>query len=121
MTILRQINPAAMSHKLSNLEACADAAPDGSYDTAKAVCALVSDTADDLMTALNELGLAADGCDAARTLEACIYHYIVESNPRAGDLVAGEGFGQALNGPAAERIVAQAQRDVDFLRDRLPR
>lgn len=101
MTIARQINAAEFATRLGFLERCAEEAPAGTYETAKRVASLVGDTMDEIMTSLKAAGLKTDGCDEARTLEGCLYRYILKANPEAGELMAAEAYGVNLDAKSA--------------------
>ena len=100
---------------LKKLKACADMAPAGTYEDAKALNEVIGDAVDNLMRELRALGLKADNCDRAFELEAAIYAYVKASNPGGTIFTTAEGFGDAMSGPARERVIAQAARDRDFL------
>ncbi|RBG61917.1 hypothetical protein BRM42_01845 [Xanthomonas oryzae pv. oryzae] len=98
-----------------NFEACTDEAPKGTYILAKQLRQLIGDTADQLIRELRQLGLKADTCDGIRAVEVAIYQYIKDSNNDATVFPTAESFGNALGGPARERVLAQAARDMAFL------
>lgn len=105
----------ALNERLSNLEACAENAPDGTYESAKEIASLVGDLSNAVLRGLRETGHGARNDDALRDLEASIYGYIIASNPNADFLVAAEAFGEQSQGPVGERVIAQATRDRDAL------
>lgn len=115
MTIRNQ----ELNRRLSNLESCAENAPEGAYEQAKAVAKIVGNAAKGLLSALRAAGLKAKNSDSLRDIEAAIYGYILDSNPEAYGLITGEGFGEHIEGPARDRVIAQASRDRDFLRAKL--
>lgn len=100
---------------LGYFKACAEEAPEGCYEQAKAVKELIGDTCDSLMRELRGLGLKANAGDRAFDLEAAIYDYIRRSNPEETVFPTAEGFGRGLEGPARERVMAQAASARDFL------
>lgn len=104
---------------LEHFKRCAQEAPQGCYEEAKALNAVINDAMDNLAQQLRGLGLKANNCDLAFELEAAIYAFVKESNPEATVFPTAEGFGKGLDGPARERIMFQAQQDRDFLRSQL--
>lgn len=99
-----------------NLEACDEHAPAGMYSQAKAVRSLIGETVDELLRHLNLLGLKAPNCDPIRDVEIMLWNYVRSANK---DMAAtAEGFGAAcLHGPETrQKVIAQAERDRDFLR-----
>lgn len=100
---------------LENFKRCAQEAPAGCYDEAKRLNEVIGDTVESLMRELRGMGLKANNCDLAFGLEAAIYGYVKQSNPAATVFPVAEGFGAGLAGPARDRVLAQAQRDRDFL------
>lgn len=104
---------------LEHFKRCAAEAPEGCYEEAKALNAVINDALTGLAQQLRGLGLKANNCDLAFELEAAIYAYVKGSNPEATVFPTAEGFGKGLDGPARERIVLQAQQNRDFLRSRL--
>ena len=106
----------ALSKQLDQFKRCADEAPQGMYAEARALNAVIGDACDGLMRELRALGLKADNCDLIRHVEATIYDYVKQSNPESTFFPVAEGFGAAMDGPAASRVWAQSQRDRDFLR-----
>lgn len=101
---------------LGNFKACADEAPEGCYEDAKALNAVIGQTCDNLMRELRALGLKASGNDLAFDLEAAVYAYAKACNPDATVFPLAEGFGSGMNGPARERVMAQAIRSRDLFR-----
>jgi hypothetical protein len=106
----------ALRDVYSAFKACAEEAPEGCYEDAKALHAVIGGAVDTLMRDIRTLGLKASGTDPAFDLEVAIYDYVRRSNPDATLFPVSEGFGSALNGPARERVLASAARDRDFLR-----
>jgi hypothetical protein len=115
MTIRKSINASKLNDQLGNLDCCARRAPARTYDEAKKVSSLVSDIADHIMAEIRCAGLVANGDDRMREVEAVIYGYIKSCNPDSYGLIAGEGFGEYLSGPAGGRVMAQCIRDRDFI------
>lgn len=116
MTIRTCIDAAALSAQLSNLEACAEDAPEGAYEDAKALNEFFSETFQHLRTELSALGLKLDNADKYREFESVLYGLIKDSNPDCYTFAVSEGFGSAMDGPARERVIAQAASNVAFLR-----
>ena len=106
----------ALRNALTNFKACADEAPEGCYEDAKALNAVIGEACDNLMRELCALGLKASASDLAFDLEAAIYDYARRSNPCATVFPTAEGFGSGMSGPARERVLAQAASSRDFLR-----
>lgn len=105
-----------MSKQLDNFKRCCDEAPEGTYEDAKWLNECIGDTCDNLMNDLRNLGLKADACDLIYKVEATIYDYVKRSNPDNSMFAVAEGFGEAMDGPARERVIAQAKRDRDCLK-----
>ena len=105
----------AMNDRLTNLERCAEIAPDRTHEDAKAVARIVGDLSNMILRTVRDGGLVANNSDGLRNLEAAIYGYIVASNPGAAFLTAAEGFGEHVDGPAGARVLAQAIRDRNAL------
>ncbi len=116
MTIRRNVNIDALNDRYNYLERCAEKAPDGTYALSKATVETIGEIADDIMRRVRALGLRANNCDGIREVEAVIYGYVADANPDS-ELRVGEGFGEHVDGPAGERVLAQAVRDRDFIRN----
>lgn len=101
-----------------NFRNCVSDAPEGTYDHAKQLAAILGDAMDGLMRDLRAAGFRVDGCDKAFRLEAAMYDYVKSSNPDATVFPVSEGFGgsMSLSLPVRERVIAQAERSRDFLR-----
>lgn len=99
-----------------NFRNCVSDAPEGTYDHAKQLAAILGDAMDGLMRELRAAGFHADNCDKAFRLEAAMYEYVKESNPDATVFPVSEGFGESmsLSRPVRERVIAQAERNRDF-------
>lgn len=108
------MNP--LHNALHDFKRCADQAPEGLYEDAKALNEVIGDTCDNLMGELRRLGLKADNCDLIFEVEAAIYNYVKGSNPERSSLVTAEAFGAHLASPSRERVMGNALRDRDFLR-----
>lgn len=113
MTIRSHLNPQKLNEKLQFLEACAENAPAGTYEDAKALRRLIGASVDNLIRDLKAAGYDTPNCDQAREVEAVIYGYVRDANPL--EVATAEGFGEAMSGPAAERVISQATRDRDAL------
>lgn len=105
-----------METALRNFKRCAEEAPEGTYEEAKSLNSLIGEAVDQLMRDVRALGLKADACDLAFEVEATIYDYVKRSNPDGTMFPVSEGFGSAMDGPARERVIAQAASNRDFLR-----
>lgn len=116
MSIRSCIDARALNSQLENLEECAREAPEGTYEDAKALNEFFSETFDHLRSELLALGLKLDNADRYREFEAVLYGLIKDSNPECLTFAVSEGFGSAMDGPARERVVAQAASNRDFLR-----
>ena len=116
MSIRRCIDAQALNEQLGNLEACAENAPDGAYDHAKQISAFLGETFDHLRTELAAIGLKLDNSDKYREFEAVLYGLIKDSNPECYTFPVSEGFGSSMDGPARERVIAQAASSVAFLK-----
>jgi len=115
MTIRSAINAQKLNNEWSNFKQCADEAPDGTYEACKDIAAVVDGAAKELFDKTKLLGLKANTCDGIREVEAVIYGFIKDSNPDSPVFPTSEGFGEGLQGPARERILAQAASNRDFL------
>lgn len=113
MAIRKHIDAKQLSDRLSNLEACANNAPDGTYEHEKLVVEFIGDTVDGILREAKALGLKTPNCDQIREVEAVIYGYLTDANPLT--FAAGEGFGDSMDGPARDRIIFQAEQERDFL------
>lgn len=105
----------AMKSALQNFRACAEDAPAGTYLDAKQLADIIGSACDNLIKNVRAMGLQADNCDLIFTVEATIYDYVKRSNPNAGLFPAAEGFGSAMDTPARDRVIANAERDRDCL------
>ena len=115
MSIYRHIDIQALRLNFDHFDQCADEAPNGVHEQAKAIREVIGKTVDGFMASLREIGLQADTCDRARAVEAVLYAYAKESNPDYPEFYTAEGFGDAMNGEARERVIAQSIRSRDFL------
>lgn len=115
MTIRSNINARDLNDRWSNLERAVECAPEGTFEQAKAVAEIVAETANRLVKASAAAGLKVNNCDQLREVEAMIYGWIVDAQ-EPGELIAAEGFGAAMDTPAADRVLAGIVRDRDFLR-----
>lgn len=116
MTIRRSIDAAALNAELSKFETCASDAPQGTCEDAKALNAFFSDLFEFARTELAKLDLKIPNDDRYREVEAVFYGAIKSANPDSTMFPIAEGFGAAMDGPARERVLAQAVRDRDFIR-----
>lgn len=113
MTIRTTIGVRALNDKLNLIDACAENAPEGTYDEAKQVREIIGDMADEFMRRLQTIGLDTPNCDQIREVEAVMYGYVRDANPLV--VATAEGFGEAMDGPARANVIAGATRDRDFL------
>lgn len=105
-----------LNRRLTLIERCAEEAPEGTYEVAKRAAAAIADCANAVRYALRANGFKMLNDDRLRTVEAAIYGYLLESNPDETGLIMGEGFGEHVDGPAGERVKAQAIRERDALK-----
>lgn len=104
-----------MQSALTNFKRCAEEAPEGTYEEAKRLNAVIGSAVDQLMRDLRAMGLKGDACDRAFELEAALYAYAKQSNPDATVFPMSEGFGSSMGRPERERVLLQAQSNRDFL------
>lgn len=118
MTIARALNVAALSNDMTCFEDGAAAAPAGAYEDAKALSAIFSEVYVFLKDRLAEadVGVSLPNDDRYREFEAVMYGMLREGNPDATVFARAEGFGRALQGPAADRVMSQTHRDLATLR-----
>lgn len=105
----------AMSDRLSNLQACAEHAPEGTFERAKQAVGVINECAESIFEIFKQSGFKLAGDDRFRDIEAALYGLMRESNPIDYQLDTGEGFGAAMGTEAQARVIAQAKRDRDFL------
>jgi len=96
-------------------KACVDDAPEGTYEAAKDLNLAIGEAMDGLMSAIRGQGLLADNSGLAFELESAMYEYVKRSNPGSTIFPVSEGFGEAMDGPARERVIAQAIANRDFI------
>lgn len=101
---------------LGNFKSCAEEAPEGCYEHAKALNGVIKDACTGVMRELRALGLKAGTCDMAFDLEAAIYDYAKRSNPDAPLFPTAEGFGSSMDRPERDRVIAQAVSNRECLR-----
>lgn len=114
MTIAQHVRRA--NDRLTHLERCAQLAPEGTFDRAKDAAEAIGEASQGILDALRSRGFKVHNDDRLRNLEAAIYAYLLEANPHECGLVVGEGFGEHVDGPAGERVMAGVIRDRDQLR-----
>lgn len=100
---------------LRNFKNCVQDAPEGTYEETKALDAVIVEIHDFLAEKLRDIGYKTDNCDKAFELEARIYQYVKACNPDRDVFPVSEGFGSAMDGPARERVISQASRDINAL------
>lgn len=101
--------------RLTLIERCAEKAPEGTYQRAKDAANAINDASQGILDALRAHGFKVRNDDRLRNLEAAIYGYLLEANPDESGLMTGEGFGQHIDGPAGDRILANTIRERDVL------
>lgn len=111
MTIINR----ELHQRLSNIEDCAEHAPEGTYERAKQAAAFINDSAEAIFALAKASGFKLNGTDRFRDVEALLYGVLVDSNPTEYGLITGEGFGNAMGGPAKQRVIEQTIRDRDAL------
>jgi hypothetical protein len=116
MTIPTNLPVRELNQRLNNIERCAEEAPEGTYAVAKRAADAIADCANAVRYALRSHGFKMLNDDRLRTIEAAIYGYLLESNPDETGLIAGEGFGEHVDGPNGVRVKEQAIRDRDALK-----
>jgi hypothetical protein len=104
-----------LSNRLSNLEACAERAPEGTYEPAKAAAETIGAIATAILHEFRDQGFKAFDDDRLRDIEAALYGYLLECNPDESELITAEGFGEEISGPARARVIRQTIRDRDAL------
>lgn len=114
MTIASHVRE--LNDRLTRLERCAERAPEHTYDQAKAAAAAIGDASQGILDAFRRHGFKVHNNDRLRNLEAAIYGFMLEANPDACGLITGEGFGEHIDGPAGERVMANAIRDRDVIK-----
>ena len=98
----------------ANFRACADEAPDGTYEDCKRLRDFIGEIADEIMRrGRKEFNIPTTGTDAMHNVEATIYDYLKGCDPNFGRYAVAEGFGEHVNGPARERVLANTVRDRD--------
>lgn len=103
-----------LNNRLGHLERCAEKAPDGTYENANAAEA-IGEAANAIRNVFRKHGFKASNNDNLRNVEVALYAYLLASNPDNNALITGEGFGEHVDGPAGERVLAQTIRDRDAL------
>lgn len=100
----------ADARALANFKRCAEEAPEGAYEEAKALNDLITETCDSFMREVRALGLRASACDPAFQLEAGLLRFVKVSNPESTTVLAAEAFGVLLQGDMRFRALDQARR-----------
>lgn len=106
------------NQRLSNLEACSLNAPPETYMRAKDATNAIGDSVAGIIDAFRSRGFKPLTDDRLRNIEALLYGYMVESADTADHtaLLTAEGFGEAMSGPAADRVRRQAECNRDALK-----
>ncbi len=115
MTIPTSTPVRAFADRLHNLERCAEEAPERTYLRANAAVNAINTAAEAVRDAFKTYGFAALGDDRARVVDAVLYWFLLTGNPDEPGLITGEGFGEAMDGPEAARVLAQATSYRDAL------
>lgn len=102
------------NRRLTRLERCAETAPEGMYKEARDAVAVINDISGFVLSRVRDGGFKVNNDDRLRDLEAAIYQYMVEANPMAFGVA--EGFGEHIDGPAGQRVYAQAVRDSEAMK-----
>lgn len=105
-----------LNERLSNLQACAENAPEGTYVRAKEAAQVIDDCAEEIFAIFKRAGFKLKGMDGFRDLEAHLYGLLREANPEEYQLDTGEGFGWAMGSDSRERVLAQTRSDYASLR-----
>jgi hypothetical protein len=111
MTIRRHIDASELNKRLGYVERCAETAPEGTYRDARELGALFDDISREVFSLARARGFLIHNDDRYREVEAVLYGWISAANPDR--FATAEGFGEHVDGPAGERIIAQAARDRD--------
>lgn len=112
MTIINR----ELHQRLSNLQACAEHAPEGTYERAKLAAQVIEDCAEAIFDIVKAAGFKLNGTDRFSDVEALLYGVLADSNPDEYSLITGEGFGAAMDGPAKGSVIANTISDRDCLR-----
>lgn len=105
-----------LHERLSNLQACAEHAPEGTYERAKEAAGVINDCAESIFEIFKAAGFKLNGDDRFRDIEAALYGLMRESNPTEYQLDTGEGFGRVMGTDAKSRVIRQAESDRDALK-----
>lgn len=122
MTIRPNIDAAKLSAELGNLEACAEHAPAGTYEDAKALAGWFGDVFAYAQGQLSDLklhGVKLVGDDRYREVEAVLYGAVKACSPDATVFAVAEGFGDAVTNrgrETRERVIRQATSNLEFLK-----
>ncbi|SOC26342.1 hypothetical protein [Thalassospira xiamenensis] len=104
-----------MKERFRNFRRCAEDAPKGTHEAAKQLHETIGATCDRFIAEVMELGLKANKLDLAFVLETALYQYVVNSNSEATLFASAEGFGEAMDGPNRDRILAMTERNQEVL------
>lgn len=129
MTIRSSINVRSMNDSLRNIQACAEDAPEGTYDFAKEFVKqfqeAIGDFHKDLHERMGKLGLKVSNTDTFCEIEALTYGMIVAENYDNAGIITSQSFGEAMRdhyskghsgNTVRENVLAGAIRDRDALR-----
>lgn len=105
-----------LNDRLSNLERCAEMAPECTYERGKEAAAAIADASNAILAAFRAHGFNAGNDDRLRNIEAALYGYLLQSNSdEIDELRVSEGFGEHVDGPAGSRVIAQAIQNREAL------
>jgi len=100
---------------LRNFKNCAENAPQGTYENVERLNKVIGDCVDNFMKEIRSIGLKANNDDLAFSLEISLYDYIKCSNPNSCLFALAEGFGEHIEGPDRDHILANTIRDRDII------
>lgn len=115
MTITRSIT----ADQFQEFLICVDESPEGTFEDAKAIRAMMGGIADDLIAKARALDLDVCNCDGAFNLEIEIYGYLRRKN--VDRFISYEAYGKVYgeaDGDTRERINRGLISDRDFLANR---
>lgn len=108
-----------LNDMLTDIERTAEEAPAGAYMQVKLIAEVVDEASNALRKALKGRGMVALNDDRLREVEAVMLGYIMKGNPTySGEVATAQGYAQAMNTPAADRVREALVRDTAFLESR---
>lgn len=102
-----------LNQRLTNIQRCAEEAPEGTYEIAKNAAEAVDEAIEAVREIIRANGFKVNNTDPCRDLEAAIYGYLLVSNPDNTSLITGEAFGEHVSGPNLGLVLANTIRDRD--------